>query len=417
LEESKPQAAVEGKRLFANLGCVGCHIAPDVKDPVMDTPRPRNPLAHVPEKYYKPALIEFLKKPEQHYQWSKMPNFRLSDTEAEQLASYLMRATDAHDVAVNGDAKRGQELFQTSGCISCHGAKVENKLKPKSLAELSDMARGCMAADAAQRGSAPDFYLSDDDRAAIAAVAKEKFASLKQDTPAEFAERQVVTLNCVACHVRDRQDDLLTSTLKEELTNFAKDLPPEDKSVEDLYPGDQQRPQLTWVGEKLRPQWAAQFIAGQVPYKPRPWLRARMPGFPARAEALAEGLAASHGVPATAPPNAQPDAKLAETGRKLVARQGGFACVQCHGVGEMKAISPFEAPAINFAHVSDRLTHEYYDRWVYNPQRVLPGTRMPSFADNKGATALKDILNGDARQQFDAIWNYLLQGKDIRPPE
>jgi hypothetical protein len=91
--------------------------------------------------------------------------------------------------------------------------------------------------------------------------------------------------------------------------------------------------------------------------------------------------------------------------------------VQCHGVGEMKAFAPFEAPAINFVHVSDRLTREYYDRWVYNPQRVVPGTRMPSFADSEGKTALKDTLGGDAKQQFDAIWSYLLLGKEMQPPE
>jgi hypothetical protein len=42
---------------------------------------------------------------------------------------------------------------------------------------------------------------------------------------------------------------------------------------------------------------------------------------------------------------------------------------------------------------------------------------MPSFADTEGKTALKDILGGDAKQQFDAIWNYLLQGKEMKPPE
>jgi len=104
-------------------------------------------------------------------------------------------------------------------------------------------------------------------------------------------------------------------------------------------------------------------------------------------------------------------------GKKLVSKIGGFSCIQCHGVGEQKPLAPFEAPAINFAHVSERLNREYYDRWVYNPQRVLPGTRMPQFADYEGHTALKDTLGGDARKQFDAIWNYLLLGSKITPPK
>src|SRR5207244_6718730 len=54
-----------------------------------------------------------------------------------------------------------------------------------------------------------------------------------------------------------------------------------------------------------------------------------------------------------------------------VTLDGGFACVQCHGVSDTKPLAAFEAPAINFAHVSDRLTKEFYDRWVYNPQREI----------------------------------------------
>ena len=141
-----------------------------------------------------------------------------------------------------------------------------------------------------------------------------------------------------------------------------------------------------------------------------------MPGFPSRAGALAEGLAAAHGCPPTQPPPGAPDPQLADAGRKLVGKQGGFSCIQCHGVGDQKALAPFEAPAINFAHVTDRLTREYYDRWVYSPQRVLPGTRMPQFADADGKTALKDTFGGDAKQQYDAIWNYLLAGPNITPP-
>jgi hypothetical protein len=41
---------------------------------------------------------------------------------------------------------------------------------------------------------------------------------------------------------------------------------------------------------------------------------------------------------------------------------------------------------------------------------------MPSFADSEGKTALKDIEGGDAKRQFDAIWNYLLLGKEMKPP-
>ena len=56
-------------------------------------------------------------------------------------------------------------------------------------------------------------------------------------------------------------------------------------------------PILTFTGDKLRPEWTAKFLAGQIPYRPRPWLYLRMPSFPTGAEVVAQGLAMSHGLP------------------------------------------------------------------------------------------------------------------------
>jgi len=66
---------------------------------------------------------------------------------------------------------------------------------------------------------------------------------------------------------------------------------------------------------------------------------------------------------------------------------------------------------------AERIRREYYDRWMRNPIRVVPTTKMPSFADSEGKTSLRDILEGDAGKQFDAIWNYLLVGRKIEHPE
>jgi hypothetical protein len=52
-----------------------------------------------------------------------------------------------------------------------------------------------------------------------------------------------------------------------------------------------------------------------------------------------------------------------------------------------------------------------------NPQRIQPGTRMPQFADPEGKTALRDVFDGDADKQFDALWQYILTGREINPPE
>ncbi len=105
-----------------------------------------------------------------------------------------------------------------------------------------------------------------------------------------------------------------------------------------------------------------------------------------------------------------------DNGRKLVGKDG-LSCISCHGVGEMKPIGTFETVGINFVYARERLRHDYYTRWIRDPGRVEPGTRMPKFADNEGKTALKQFFDGDASQQFESIWNYLQTSPKINPPE
>jgi mono/diheme cytochrome c family protein len=263
-------------------------------------------------------------------------------------------------------------------------------------------------------------------------------ASLSNDVLAEYAERSVRHLQCIACHGRDEIEDRW-STVADEVgdlmpaeTNIETDQKDDEAKGPKLFvprglgklhagdqlvvSGDQTRPTLTWAGEKLRPEWAGPFIDGETPYKPRYWMRARMPGFGGRGKAIAAGLALEHGFAPRSAPLAKAHADQAEIGQKLVGRDGGFSCITCHSIVDTKAISPFEAPAPNFLHASERLTHDYYMRWVRKPMRFQPGTKMPQYSE-EGRTTLKEILAGEADRQFEAIWNYVLQGEGMTPPE
>jgi hypothetical protein len=40
---------------------------------------------------------------------------------------------------------------------------------------------------------------------------------------------------------------------------------------------------------------------------------------------------------------------------------------------------------------------------------------MPKYGDDEGKTGLPTFDN-DASKQFEAIWQYLLEGKQIKPP-
>ena len=264
----------------------------------------------------------------------------------------------------------------------------------------------------------PDFSLSVAQRAAILAyLAATDRLSLKQDYPAEFDERQFRLLRCTACHARDGRESLLATDLDAENQELHTKFPaPVQGNGEGIAP-DQRAPMLTWAGEKLRPEWMRKFIAGEVPYKPRYYLRARMPGFGVRAELLAEGLVEQHGCRPTYPEYGPPDKKLADIGQGLAGKapNQSFGCVNCHAVNQQAALAPFEAPAINFMYVTSRIRQDYYYRWIHDPLRIDPESKMPRFDDADGKTGVP-VFDNDARRQFEAIWNYLLLGKDIAPP-
>jgi mono/diheme cytochrome c family protein len=403
---------IGGERLFLSLGCIACHTAPPAQDEGA-----RTTLQYVSAKFKPGALRDYLKKPEAHYAWTRMPNFRLSDDEAMKLAAFLLRSAPADALGAvdltSADAERGKTFFELTGCMKCHSPEIESRSRAKPVAELikGDWSAGCMAADSDKRGNAPDFGLTEPQLTALRRFAKTDWTSLNIDSPVEFAERQIRSVNCLACHTRDGEQDTW-SKLGPQIASLQQDLPPEPETKT-----EQIRPLLTWTGEKLETDWMGTFIAGKIDYKPRPWLKARMPAFASRATLLAQGLTLEHGLPLTGSPEQPVDPAFTAIGRKLAGRNGGLSCNQCHAINQSPAFVPFDSPSLNFMYVHERVRKDYFQRWTRNPSRYMPGTKMPSYADADGKTALKDILDGDANQQFEAIWQYLRAGRDIQAPE
>jgi mono/diheme cytochrome c family protein len=437
-----PQAAGDAARaggvLYTHLNCVACHTLPDAEGKAVagEDIRPRVPLKDVWAKFKPDALRRYLLKPEEHFAWNPMPNFKLSEQESAQLAAFLLSTAPGapEDLPAGlppGDAARGKELVHSSGCLNCHAvAEERSALKVAALAEIprDGWSRGCMAKDAAARRTAPDFRLTDDQRTALLAFAATDRSSLYRDAAPEFAERQFAAMNCVACHARDGRESLLATAYDEEFKQLQEKFPapgghgpegqPQGQGEVVAFAPDQRAPLLTWVGQKLRPEWMADFVAGKVAYKPRPYLHARMPAFPARAALLSAGLAQEHGCPPVSPPHEKREEELAAAGSKLSGKapNESFSCVQCHAVATAPPFAPFEAPAVNFAYSAERLRKDYYHWWVRSPLKVDPQTKMPAFERDDGKTPITSVYEGDARRQFEAIWHYLLAGKEIKPP-
>jgi hypothetical protein len=166
-------------------------------------------------------------------------------------------------------------------------------------------------------------------------------------------------------------------------------------------------PSLTWTGEKLQVAWAERLLAGDRATRARPWLEARMPAFPPFAATLARGLARQHGFSAEPRLGPAPPPDFVELGARLVGRTEGFFCAECHAIGAEPAVGAFAHHGVNFDQVGGRLNYDYFLRWITQPTRVDPGTKMPTFSPDGLRTAKTQLLEGRAPDQFQAIWHYL----------
>ena len=370
--------------LFERLHCSACHTAAGAEKETN-----KISLNHVVAKFPPEKLIEFLRQPNAHYVWIRMPDFRLSVKEARELAEFLTK--DAQKPAADSKSddaliEKGKALVQNAGCLTCHSAKLDNKLSAPQLSATTAWDRGCLAETPPEK--APQFNFTAPERADLQAFGRSGRESLFRDSSAEFAERQTRLSNCSGCHGQ--------------IQGF---------------------PALDVLGGKLKPEWSAKFIAGDIPYKPRrethprgePWVEARMPGFKGRAQLIAEGLAALHGFGPKTLAEPPIDNELAKLGQKLVGKDGGFSCVSCHGVAGLAATDVFDSEGINLAYSYNRLLPDYYYRWMRNPLAIDPQTKMPVYFED-GKSPLTEILDGDAEKQMTAVWHYMRLGEKMPPP-
>ncbi len=392
--------AQKGGEHFHRLGCAACHTNP--AEAAMDAARGRVPLHNVAAKFQPGALTAFLKKPDALYAHIGMPDFQLSDAEANEIAAYLLDASGKVEQKESGfpkgDASKGAALSAALNCGACHAGLPMNPLSAPALDLMFEKdwsANGCVSGK--HGGKVPKLALSDEERAALIAFSKKGSTPLTRHVPAEYAAGKLEALRCTSCHGMDGKPSLLDA-VHVETKPLVAHVEGENEKL------DQSRPHLTYIGEMLHSSYIEKMINGTASPRPRPWLDMRMPAFHAYSGELAKGLACLHGVEPGAPEAANPDPALAEIGKKLVGADG-FGCTTCHGVGPVKPTAAFEVEGVNFALSHERLRKEWFMRWMDNPQSVTPGSKMPRYSEN--GKSQRPELGGDAEKQFEAIWNYI----------
>ncbi len=399
-----PMLVERGLEIYESGGCMACHrfTSPSVADA-----HDRLSLFYVNAKFRPKQLISFLRMPDRNYHATRMPNFGFNLDQAHAVAAFIRsrsKGTLSPLTADVPDPNRGQDLFAERRCQQCHGSAfpmdddrekegdggdANRRGKNRAIAEIlprtslfeSSSRRGCLAEDQTARGGAPDFGFDAAQRTSLIRFLRQPDTSIRNRTEAELSTRMLLFLRCVACHDRDGVFSPLPDIVEEE---GELGLPYE------------RLPSLSLAGEKLRTDWVQRQLRGDLGYRSRPWLRMRMPSFPYYAGLLPQGLAAEHGVADSEPAEAAPDAALVALGQTLSTKEKGFDCVQCHSLDDSFLKLENKANGVSLSRVTDRLRKDYYHRWIRDPVRIDPWTKMPKF-----------IEGDDVQEKFEALWQFM----------
>jgi cytochrome c2 len=261
----------------------------------------------------------------------------------------------------------------------------------------------------------PKFWTTDEEADAIVTAVlsftKEQvpLAAQKQLSPDEAyvqkGARLVRDLNCRGCHQIGETGGAIRTLVEDQLQSSGGDL----IQAQALSP-----PMLfnatSRIGEGARVQtaWLHTFL--QDPSrKIRPWLSLRMPTFEFTEEqinTITRYFAAQDQVPYPFEPRPPLDPVMVAAGRDLFGR---WQCVKCHVVaGKLPNQEPVNM-APDLANVPQRLRADWLAKWLADPQRIQPGTRMPAnFPANPEENAYPEILGGDQGKQIEAVRSYLL---------
>lgn len=399
-----------GKRIFHSVGCVACHGPLDGSLDRTPGYAPPVPYGNLAQKWHPAALSAFLQDPVSVHPSGRMPSLSLTQAEADAVATYLVRtwgpASTATFTVDQSKVAAGRAAFAARGCASCHTVtenawRVESTLRARPIAVLRPD-RGCLR----ERDTAtPRYTLSAAQRADLVAAIdhlKRWGTQPRSPAPVDMGRITLDAMQCRVCH-----ESCGVGGVHPAIRGYFH-------SDDEAELGDEGRlpPVITDVGAKLTSAWLRELMleGGRA----RPYMRTRMPQFGSAAVGGAPKIfPAAAGVwPDSDAPDPIVDSDLVQAGRRLVGAEG-LNCISCHVVG---SAPPAGTPGPDITKFASRLRYEWWIRYVMAPERIKPGTRMPSFYMT-GQSGITDVLGGDPRRQADAMWAYFTLGEHAPLPE
>ena len=417
--------AETGKKQFESIGCYACHslngkgeeFGPD--------------LSRIASKTNADWLVSWLSGPQHINPKSKMPDLRLSPSEAANITAYLMQF-GTHK-SIPGIEKRvmdprmveyGETVVRRRGCFACHdikGMEKEGRIAPelssfgrKQVVELEfgdshvphtwdSWARTKLKKPDSFRtervlDKMPNFHLKPDEIDALVVLLRgfngtqipERYRKVlnEREKNLEAGRRLVERYNCRGCHHVEGEGGRIQKYL----------------SATTQYPPPLELGSYH-VGERIKSSWLFSFLKNPTPV--RTWIKTRMPTFNLSDDEVTaftkyfEALAPI-GTPYEAGLNVATAKEKVQVGVEVV---NYMDCGKCHDDG---------AKGIEFSIASDRLRENWIPGWLKNTREMIPWTKMPSHWDKKGdqyevPTKFRKLKTlGPVDKQVDSIRDFIV---------
>jgi mono/diheme cytochrome c family protein len=437
--------AQQGRKLMDTVGCRACHaLAPDEVAGQLGANKDIAPnLSQIAAKTDGRWIYHWIKNPRGYSDIARMPSLRLSDDEARAITAYLLTLGEPAPTPDGLEARLanpesiadGEKLVRKYGCPGCHdipgmegesrvgaelsafGSKTPEELFFGYRTDLDEtwdvwtfnklkQPRGYATEWIEQ--AMPQFDLADEDIKALrvfltSRTDKKMPAKYLYDVPGvhQVADGQhlVARYNCTGCHIIEGSGGNIRRLYEDNLT---------------MAP-----PNLLGEGQKVQEPWLYNFL--QAPTPIRPWLHVRMPTFgltPQETTQVIQYFAAldRHEVPFVHIERAMLRPNYVQAGEQLASKDY-LSCFSCHVHGTTNPEGSPDSWAPNLAMAATRLYPDWIVKWLHDPQKLMPGTRMPTFyADPDQPDGPPDILGGNDDEQILALRDYVIS-LGLPPPQ
>ncbi|MCC6512134.1 MAG: c-type cytochrome [Pirellulaceae bacterium] len=431
---AEPIDRQQGYELFHSIGCVACHgpqETPKAPEPSVDEEPEEDldpakaarkaikpsaiALSHVSAKYTVHSLSEFLFQPLKVRSSGRMPDMKLTPTEALAIAGYLVGEQKPASKSLVPKAElvqAGKEHFRALNCNACHSLPGFEAATAVSSLKSANLNAGCLAtlsegtADSKVRGRSPRFVLDANQVSAVAAAVR---ADQVVESDKEVLAKTLTALRCINCHVRDDYGGVHDAH-----NAFFKG--------SQLILGDDGRipPPLTWMGAKLQSAWMKKVLFDGESV--RHYMATRMPQYGennlshlpelfSRLDTLTGPEMKLPKPESRSEEERQREKLIRAAGRELLGDKGAN-CVACHKFNGKAAITN---QGIDLLTSTERLQPAWFHSYLRNPGAFRPRTVMPT-AWPGGVAAFTNILDGDTNRQIEAIWYYLSLGTSAADP-